>query len=120
MNSDKEIFSKKVQELKFREAEKFLEIEQLKYVKVIEKPTEIGAGSENKGTLIPTIHPVTGPEEIVAAPWWIDQNRAPLRKSAPVLGEGNDYVLGFLLNWTAEDRALIMAFDQEKRHDRKT
>ena len=120
MASDKEIFSKKVQELKFREVEKFLEIEQLKYVKVIEKPTEIGAGSENKGTLIPTIHPVTGPEEIVAAPWWIDQNRAPLRKSAPVLGEGNDYVLGFLLNWTAEDRALIMAFDQEKRHDRKT
>ena len=112
IKAKKKVSVKKVQRIQ--------EIEQLKYVKVIEKPTEIGAGSENKGTLIPTIHPVTGPEEIVAAPWWIDQNRAPLRKSAPVLGEGNDYVLGFLLNWTAEDRALIMAFDQEKRHDRKT
>ena len=60
-----------------------------------------------------------GSEEIVAAPWWIDNQRAPLRKSAPVLGEGNDYVLGFLLNWTIEDRAQIMAFDQEKRNDKK-
>ncbi len=117
--SDKEGFSEKVQTLKFKDVEKFFKNKQLKYVKVIEKPTEVGAGSENKGTLIPTIHPVTGPEEIVAAPWWIDKNRAPLRKSAPVLGEGNDYVLGFLLNWSPEDRALIMAFDQEKRHDKK-
>jgi hypothetical protein len=108
-----------VQTLKLKDVEKFFKNKQLKYVKVIEKPTEVGAGSENKGTLIPTIHPVTGPEEIVAAPWWIDKNRAPLRKSAPVLGEGNDYVLGFLLNWSPEDRALIMAFDQEKRHDKK-
>ena len=102
------------------EVEKLFKSNKLKYVKVIEKPTEVGAGSVNKGTLIPTIHPVTGPENIVAAPWWIDENRAPLRKSAPVLGEGNDYVLGFLLNWTPEERELIMAFDQEKRHDKKS
>jgi crotonobetainyl-CoA:carnitine CoA-transferase CaiB-like acyl-CoA transferase len=85
-------------------------------VRVIERPAEVGAGASRQGTLIPTIHPVTGPEEIVAAPWWIDGHRAPLRKSAPVLGEGNDYVLGFLLEWPPEDRKAIMAMDMEKRH----
>lgn len=85
-------------------------------VRVIEQPAEVGAGAAQKGTLIPTIHPVTGPEEIVAAPWWIDGHRAPLRKSAPMLGEGNNYVLGFLLDWSPEDREAIMAFDLEKRH----
>lgn len=119
-SSEKEVFSDKVQHLKLEEVEKLFKSNKLKYVKVIEKPTEVGAGSVSKGTLIPTIHPVTGPENIVAAPWWIDENRAPLRKSAPVLGEGNDYVLGFLLNWTPEERGLIMAFDQEKRHDKKS
>jgi len=119
-DTDKKSFSKKICTLTLKEAQNFLKNVNLQYVKVIEKPTEVGAGSVNKGTLIPTIHPVTGPEEIVAAPWWIDGHRAPLRKSAPVLGEGNDYVLGFLLNWTVEDRARIMAFDQEKRHDKKT
>lgn len=68
-------------------------------VRVIEKPAEFGAGSANEGTLIPTIHPVSGPENIVAAPWWIDGQRPPLRKTAPTLGEGNSYVLGKLLGW---------------------
>ena len=116
---DKKKISQQVCDLEFDDAKGLLRKANLQFVKVIEKPTEVGAGSVNKSTLIPTIHPITGPEEIVAAPWWIDNQRAPLRKSAPVLGEGNDYVLGFLLNWAIEDRAQIMAFDQEKRNDKK-
>jgi crotonobetainyl-CoA:carnitine CoA-transferase CaiB-like acyl-CoA transferase len=42
-------------------------------------------------------HPVTGPELLVAAPWRILGRRAPLRKTAPALGEGVDYVLRGLL-----------------------
>jgi hypothetical protein len=61
------------------------------------------------------VHPVTGPEDIVAAPWWIDGQRAPLRKAAPTLGEGNDYVLGTLLKWSQEERTEISLFDLEKR-----
>jgi hypothetical protein len=45
---------------------------------------------------------VSGEENIVAAPWWIDGRRAPLRKTAPTLGEGNAYVLGRLLGWAPE------------------
>jgi crotonobetainyl-CoA:carnitine CoA-transferase CaiB-like acyl-CoA transferase len=72
-------------------------------VRIIERPAEFGAGGALEGTLIPTVHPVTGPENIVAAPWWIDGARAPLRKTAPTLGEGNAYVLGKLLGWKPED-----------------
>lgn len=68
-------------------------------VRIIERPAEFGAGAANEGTLLSTIHPVTGMEKIVAAPWWIDGHRAPLRKTAPTLGEGNAYVLGKLLGW---------------------
>lgn len=42
-------------------------------------------------------HPVTGPELLVAAPWRILGRRASLRKTAPGLGEGVDYVLRGLL-----------------------
>ena len=59
------------------------------------------------------------PEEIVAAPWWIDGQRAPLRKTAPTLGEGNDYVLGQLLGWSPEDREELVASDMERRHGSK-
>ena len=45
----------------------------------MEQSSEIGAGASTKGTLIPTVH-VTGPEDIVAAPWWIDGQRAPLKQ----------------------------------------
>jgi crotonobetainyl-CoA:carnitine CoA-transferase CaiB-like acyl-CoA transferase len=71
-------------------------------VKVIEQTTEFGAGTSALDTLVPTIHPVTGPEKIVAAPWWIDGRRPALRKTAPTLGEGNTYVLGKLLGWPQE------------------
>lgn len=88
-------------------------------VRVIEKPAEMGAGASLEGTLIQTIHPVTGPEAIVAAPWWIDGQRAPLRKTAPTLGEGNDYVLGSLLGWTPDQRRSILESDVEGRNGTK-
>lgn len=88
-------------------------------VRVIEKPAEMGAGAALEVTLIQTIHPVTGPEAIVAAPWWIDGQRAPLRKTAPTLGEGNDYVLGSLLGWSPEQRRSILESDVESRHGAK-
>ena len=69
---DKKKISQQVCDLEFDDAKGLLRKAKLQFVKVIEKPTEVGAGSVNKSTLIPTIHPVTGPEEIVAAPWWID------------------------------------------------
>jgi crotonobetainyl-CoA:carnitine CoA-transferase CaiB-like acyl-CoA transferase len=72
-------------------------------VRVIERPAEFGAGAAHEDTLLPTVHPITGPENIVAAPWWIDGRRSPLRKTAPTLGEGNAYVLGKLLGWAPED-----------------
>jgi crotonobetainyl-CoA:carnitine CoA-transferase CaiB-like acyl-CoA transferase len=72
-------------------------------VYVIEKPAEFGAGASHHNTLLPSIHPITGPENIVAAPWWIDGARSPLRKTAPTLGEGNSYVLSKLLGWTQAD-----------------
>lgn len=71
-------------------------------VRVVERPTEFGAGAADNDTLLPTIHPITGPEKIVAAPWWIDGVRSPLRKTAPTLGEGNTYVLSKLLGWSQE------------------
>ena len=42
-------------------------------------------------------HPVTGSEDLVAAPWRVNGRRPPFRKSAPTLGEGNQYVFGQLL-----------------------
>ena len=72
-------------------------------VKVIEKPEEFGTGSAQQGTLLPSVHPITGSENIVAAPWWINSCRAPLRKTAPTLGEGNSYVLSVILDWSPEE-----------------
>jgi crotonobetainyl-CoA:carnitine CoA-transferase CaiB-like acyl-CoA transferase len=46
---------------------------------------------------IPSSHPVTGPELLVAAPWRVLGRRASLRKTAPMLGEGVDYVLRGIL-----------------------
>lgn len=98
------------------EAKKWLEAANAESVRIIEKPAEMGAGAALEGTLIQTIHPVTGPEAIVAAPWWIDGQRAPLRKTAPTLGEGNDYVLGSLLGWPPEQRRTILESDVEGRN----
>jgi crotonobetainyl-CoA:carnitine CoA-transferase CaiB-like acyl-CoA transferase len=90
-------------EMAVENAISFLAAKGVKSTKILEKPSEFGTGSAAKGTLIPTLHPITGPEQIVAAPWWIDGHRAPLRKTAPTLGEGNSYVLGKLLGWDIKD-----------------
>jgi len=111
--------SRDVQMMDLDAARSRLEEQGVQSVRVIEQPAEVGAGSAREGTLIPTIHPTTGPEEIVAAPWWIDGARAPLRKTAPTLGEGNDYVLGSLLGWSTEERNALAAFDLERRNGSK-
>ncbi len=48
-------------------------------------------------------HPFTGSERIVAAPWRLDGRRPVLRKTAPLLGEGNDYVLRRILGLPDEE-----------------
>jgi len=42
-------------------------------------------------------HPITGREELIAAPWRINGRRAPLRKSAPLMAEGNSHILRNIL-----------------------
>lgn len=52
---------------------------------------------QDVGVHLPSEHPVTGREELVAAPWRIDGQRSPLRKHAPLMAEGNSYVLRNIL-----------------------
>jgi hypothetical protein len=87
-----------------------------KAVKVIEQPSEFGAGAAQDDTLLNSIHPVTGPEEIVAAPWRVDGQRAPIRKPAPTLGEGNAYVFGKVLGWKHADYSSLA--QEELEHTR--
>jgi len=47
---------------------------------------------------LPASHPYTGDEMLVAAPWRIAGRRPGLRKPAPLLGEGDDYVLRRVLS----------------------
>ena len=114
--AETETLSEKLRELSLENAVRLLDEAGVESVRVIEKPAEMGAGAAQEGTLIQTIHPVTGPEAIVAAPWWIDGQRAPLRKTAPTLGEGNDYVLGSLLGWTPEQRQSVAVVKSEARN----
>ena len=44
-----------------------------------------------------TEHPITGREDVIAAPWRINGRRAPIRKPAPLMSEGNTYVLRDIL-----------------------
>lgn len=48
-------------------------------------------------TRIATEHPVTGRGDVIAAPWRINGRRAPVRKPAPLLAEGNLHVLRNIL-----------------------
>ena len=49
------------------------------------------------GVRVGSDHPVTGREDLIAAPWRINGQRAPVRKPAPVMAEGNTYVLRQIL-----------------------
>ena len=77
------------------EAQNYLEDAGTQSVRV-EQAAELGTGASRQGTLIPSIHPVTGSEEIVAAPWWIDGQRA-LPEIRAGSGRRQRPVLGFLL-----------------------
>ena len=52
-------------------------------------------------------HAITGREQVIAAPWRINGHRAPLRKNAPLLGEGNNYVLREILKLSSEEIASL-------------
>jgi crotonobetainyl-CoA:carnitine CoA-transferase CaiB-like acyl-CoA transferase len=56
---------------------------------------ELETSSEFEGREISqsSKHPVSGDRELVAAPWWIDGRRSPVRQPAPCLGEHNEHVL---------------------------
>jgi hypothetical protein len=97
-----EIFCRQAGSQNADEALDSLELAGGRGVRVVEKAAEFGAGAATESTLLSTIHPVSGAENIVAAPWWVDGHRPPLRKTAPTLGEGNAYVLGKLLGWPYE------------------
>ncbi|MBM3490338.1 MAG: hypothetical protein FJX68_07795 [Alphaproteobacteria bacterium] len=58
---------------------------------------------------LPSSHPVTGEELLVAAAWRVDGRRPPLRKLAPLMGEGNDWVLRRVLGLDGEEVAAALA-----------
>lgn len=51
---------------------------------------------------IGTEHAITGREDVIAAPWRINNRRAPVRKPAPLMAEGNTYVLREILGLSDE------------------
>lgn len=52
-------------------------------------------------------HPITGREELIAAPWRINGRRAPLRKSAPLMAEGNSHILRNILGLPDDEIARL-------------
>ncbi|CAN5444473.1 CaiB/BaiF CoA-transferase family protein [soil metagenome] len=52
-------------------------------------------------------HPTTGREELIAAPWRINGRRAPLRKSAPLMAEGNSHILRNILGLPEDEIARL-------------
>ena len=60
---------------------------------------------EGAGVRLNSHHPVTGPEALVAAPWRVNGARAPLRKTAPLLGESDLYVLRTMLGLSDDEAA---------------
>ena len=69
-----------------------------------EKAAEFGDCS----AWLPSHHPFTGDEELVAAPWRETGKRAAIRKAAPLLGEGDEYILGDLLAYGNDDIARLI------------
>jgi len=64
-------------------------------INVIDSPD--AAAFDDLETLIASEHPVTGREDVIAAPWRINGRRAPVRKPAPLMAEGNVHVLRNIL-----------------------
>ena len=54
-------------------------------------------------------HPYTGLENLVAAPWRINGRRPGLLKPAPLLGEGDDYVMRRVLGLTDDEADRLTA-----------
>ena len=61
--------------------------------------TDTAAEFADCSAWIPSKHPYTGNERLVAAPWRAAGLRSPAIKPAPLLGEGDDYVLRDLLSF---------------------
>ena len=67
---------------------------------VLELPeTDASAPFADCSGWVPCLHPVTGSEMLVAAPWRVDGVRPPVVRPAPTLGRDNRYVLGEILGW---------------------
>lgn len=58
-----------------------------------------------------SVHPVTGPERLVASPWRIDGKRAPHFNPAPRLNEHNEHVLQNVLGLSPSAVAALRADD---------
>lgn len=69
-------------------------------INVIDSPN--AAIFQDLETQIATDHPITGREDVIAAPWRINGRRAPVRKPAPLMAEGNTYVLRDILGLSDE------------------
>jgi crotonobetainyl-CoA:carnitine CoA-transferase CaiB-like acyl-CoA transferase len=55
------------------------------------------------GAITETVHPVLGKRKAVSPPWKLSATPARIDRTAPQLGEDNDYVLGELLGLASED-----------------
>lgn len=58
---------------------------------------------QSRGVYVEVEHPIVGAELIYGNPWRLSKTPAVVRKAAPVLGEGNDYVLKELLGLSDEE-----------------
>jgi crotonobetainyl-CoA:carnitine CoA-transferase CaiB-like acyl-CoA transferase len=53
-------------------------------------------------------HPVIGKKMVIAPPWKMSETPATIQRTAPLLGEHNDYVLGDLLGLSEDEIAQLM------------
>ena len=62
---------------------------------------------ESRGLRQDVVHPHFGPERIYATPWRMSATPPRIDRSAPILGSGNDYVLGDVLGLSVADRKAL-------------
>jgi crotonobetainyl-CoA:carnitine CoA-transferase CaiB-like acyl-CoA transferase len=53
-------------------------------------------------------HPVIGKKMVISPPWKMSETPAKIQRTAPLLGEHNDYVLGDLLGLSKDEIAQLM------------